>query len=205
MLKFNKYTKMILSKAVVIAVFMLVGMLAANQYTLYKKLGFMKSISDPNGQALRISQIYSSDEELKHQLDDLKQKRDELNDSAINNADLEKILSADEQKYSILTGKGVVKGEGIRIEINHTLVKTQLVDFVNALKNIGAEAISINEVRIINGTPIAQFENQPKYEIKVLGSKDTLYDATVRQGGAFDLIVNGSAEKVNNLVLPEAK
>lgn len=205
MLKFNKYTKEILSKAIIVAIFMLVGMLAANQYTLYKKLGFMKSISDPNGQALRISQIYTSNDQLKKQLEVLNTNRDELNNSALNNDDLSKILTSDQQKYSILTGKTKVAGSGIIIEISHSLVKTQLVDFINALKNIGAEALSINEVRLTNGTPIGQFENLPKYEIKVIGNKDTLYDATTRPGGAFDLIVNGSAEKVDSLILPEAK
>ena len=205
MLKFNKYTKEILSKAVIIAIFMLVGMLAANQFSLYKKLGFMRSISDPNGQALRISQIYSSNDQLKKQLSILNTNRDELSSSASSNADLEGILTADKQKYSVLTGKTKVSGTGIRIEISHSLAKTQLVDFVNALKNIGAEAISINEIRLVNGTPIGQFENLPKYEIKVIGNKDTLYDATTRPGGAFDLIVNGSADKSDTLILPETK
>lgn len=206
MLKFyNKYTREILSKALIVAVFMLVGMLAANQYSLYKKLGFMKSVSDPNGQALRISQIYNSDEQLKKQLSVLSANRDELKNSNQSNADLEKILESDKEKYSILAGTGKVSGEGIQIEISHTLAKTQLIDFINALKNIGAEAISINEIRLINTTPIAQFDNLPKYEIKVIGNKDTLYDSTVRPGGAFDLIVNGNAHKMDNLILPEAK
>jgi uncharacterized protein YlxW (UPF0749 family) len=203
--RFNKYTKEIIFRALIIAAFMLFGMLATNQYSLYKRLGFMESISDPNGQALRISQIYFSNEELKKQLTDLEATKSELDNSAVNSSDLERILQTDKQKYSILSGKGKVQGEGIRIEITHTLAKTQLIDFINALKNIGAEAISINEVRLINGTPISQFENQPKYEMKVIGNKDTLYDATVRNGGAFDLIVNGSAQKMDNLILPEAK
>lgn len=203
--KLNKITREIISKAALVAVFMLFGMLAANQYSLYKKLGFMKSISDPNGQALRISQLYTSNDQLKKQLADLTANRDELTNSTSSNADLESILLSDKRKYSVLTGKGKVTGTGIRIQIDHSLAKTQIIDFVNALKNIGAEAISINEIRLIDGTPLAQFDQLPKYELKVIGSKETLYDATTRPGGAFDLIVNGSAEKIDNLTLPAAK
>jgi len=203
--KFNKITREIISKALIVAVFMLFGMLLANQYSLYKELGFMKSISDPNGQALRISQVYASNEQLKGQIEKLTMTRDELQNSTANNTDLENLLLSDKQRYSVLTGRGKVAGPGITIKIDHTLVKTQLVDFINALKNIGAEALSINGVRLVMGTPISQFENLPKYEIEVIGNKDTIYDATTRPGGAFDLIVNGSAQKSDRIILPEIK
>ena len=187
------------------SLFMLFGMLASNQYTLYKRLGFLKSVSDPNGQALRISQVYAATDKLKSQLYDETQKRDDLNSSATNSSDLEALLKSDLNKYQIMTGEKPVHGEGVKIIIEHVLVQTQLVDFVNALKNIGAEAMSINGVRIVSSTPIGQFANQNHFEINVIGNKDTLYDSTVRPGGAFDLIVNGSAQKMDDLVLPSVK
>ncbi len=205
MLKFNKYSKQIISKALILALFMLFGMLAANQYTLYKRLGFMKSISDPNGQALRISQVYAATEKLKTQLNEDSAKRDELKSSATNSGDLESILKSDQAKYKILSGKSQVSGEGVRINISHLLVQTQLIDFINSLKNIGAESMSINGTRIIGTSVISQFANQSNYEIDVIGNKDTLYDSITRPGGAFDLIVNGQAQKMDNLILPAVK
>ncbi len=205
MLRLNKYSKLIISKALLIAVFMLFGMLASNQYALYKRLGFLKSISDPSGQALRISQVYAATDKLKQQLAADNQKRDELKNSATSSNDLEELLLKDKNKYQIVSGGTQVSGSGIRITISHYLVQTQMIDFINALKNIGAEAMSVNGTRITAVTPIAQFAGQSHYEIDVIGSPDTLYDSVTRPGGAFDLIVNGQAQKMEYLILPAVK
>ena len=205
MLKLNKYSKLIISKALILSVFMLFGMLATNQYTLYKRLGFLKSVSDPEGQAARISQVYASNEKLKDQLESETQKRDELRSSQSSSSDLEKLLNSDLNKYQIMSGRTQVEGSGVRIAISHTLVQTQIIDFINALKNIGSEAISINGIRLTSSAPVSQFADQNHFEILVLGNKDTLQDSITRQGGAFDLIVNGVATKMDNLILPAAK
>jgi len=205
MLKFNKFTQMVFNKVFIIAIFMIVGMMAMNQYGLYRKLGFMKSVSDPNGSALRISQLYNSNEALSKQIAEEQTKLDDLKSASTNSKDLEKLLQADKSKYSIISGKTGVTGPGVQVTIDHDLVASQLVDFVNAIKNIGAEAISLNGVRLTNQTPIKQFANQNPFTMLIIGNPDTLYDSIVRQGGAFDLIVNGKAEKSESLVLPAAK
>ena len=205
MLKFNKYTQMVFNKVFVIAIFMVVGMMAVSQYSLYRKLGFMKSVSDPSGSAMRISQMYNSNEDLQKQILDEQTKLDELKSASTNSKDLEKLLQDDKNKYSIISGKTSVVGPGVLVTINHDLVASQIVDFVNAIKNIGAEAISLNGVRLIAQTPIKQFEGQNPYTMMIVGNSDTLYDSIVRPGGAFDLIVNGKAEKSSSLVLPKAQ
>jgi len=205
MLKFNKYTQMVFNKVFIIAIFMVVGMMAVSQYSLYRKLGFMKSVSDPSGSAMRISQLYNSNEDLQKQILDEQTKLDELKSASTNSKDLEKLLQDDKNKYSIISGKTAVTGPGVLVTINHDLVASQIVDFVNAIKNIGAEAISLNGVRLIAQTPIKQFEGQNPYTMMIIGNSDTLYDSIVRPGGAFDLIVNGKAEKSDSLVLPKAQ
>lgn len=204
MLKFNKFTQMVFNKVFIIAIFMIVGMMAVNQYSLYRKLGFMKSVSDPSGSAMRISQLYNSNEDLQKQITEEQTKLDELKNASSNSKDLEKLLQDDKNKYSIISGKTSVSGPGVKVTISHDLVASQIVDFVNAIKNIGAEAISLNGVRLIAQTPIKQFEGQNPYTMMIVGNSDTLYDSIVRPGGAFDLIVNGKAEKSDSLVLPKA-
>lgn len=205
MLKFNKFTQMVFNKVFIIAIFMVVGMMAVNQYSLYRKLGFMKSVSDPSGSAMRISQLYNSNEDLQKQITEEQTKLDELKSASSNSKDLEKLLQDDKNKYSIISGKTSVAGQGVLVTINHDLVASQIVDFVNAIKNIGAEAISLNGVRLIAQIPIKQFEGQNPYTMMIVGNSDILYDSIIRPGGAFDLIVNGKAEKSNSLVLPAAK
>jgi uncharacterized protein YlxW (UPF0749 family) len=196
---------MVFNKVFIIAIFMVVGMMAVSQYSLYRKLGFMKSVSDPSGSAMRISQLYNSNEDLQKQILDEQTKLDELKSASTNSKDLEKLLQDDKNKYSIISGKTAVTGPGVLVTINHDLVASQIVDFVNAIKNIGAEAISLNGVRLIAQTPIKQFEGQNPYTMMIIGNSDTLYDSIVRPGGAFDLIVNGKAEKSDSLVLPKAQ
>jgi len=91
-----------------------------------------------------------------------------------------------------------------------------LLSLVNKLKEAGAEAVSINEQRImattevsmagsnvnINGTPTA-----PPYYIKAIGNPETLHDAINIRGGIietmkikYNLIV--STDEKQNLVIP---
>jgi uncharacterized protein YlxW (UPF0749 family) len=47
------------------------------------------------------------------------------------------------------------------------------------------------------------FADQPNYQIKVIGNKEVLYDSLMRPGGIFELIINGTAEKSDNIILPK--
>ena len=78
----------------------------------------------------------------------------------------------------------------------------QLIDLINTLKNIGADAITINEQRINNYSSIAQGVFNPPLVIKVIGDSELLYNSLNRSGGIIDQIGNGSVYIENNLVLP---
>ena len=204
-LRFNATTQKFFNRIFIFTIFMVLGMMGMSQYSLYKKLGFVKSLSDPSGSALRISKMYTTNEDLKKQISELTLKRDELNSSAVGSKELEQILLNEKEKYLLLSGATEVIGPGVLIKINHFLVPSQLIDFINAIKNISAEAISINGERLTPTTSISHFANQSSYTIQVVGNKDALYESITRSGGAFDLIVNGQAEKMDELILPKAK
>jgi uncharacterized protein YlxW (UPF0749 family) len=184
--------------------FLIIGILAANQYILYKKIGLTKVNSDPQERAVTVSRLYFENEKLRLQFDDRQTQRIELENATSNNAETQKILEKERAKYQILLGQTEVYGQGIIINMNHTMVLTQIVDFVNALRNSGAEAISINNQRILTNTPFEQFDGKDSYEIKVIGNKDVLYDAITRPGGIFELIINGTAARADYLLLPKA-
>lgn len=97
----------------------------------------------------------------------------------------------------ILAGTTEVRGPGIRARINDEnglLTSTDLVDIVSELRGGGAEAISINGIRVISRTGIIQskgmFVDQklitPPYEIFAIGDPQMLYDALTINGGVRD-------------------
>lgn len=117
--------------------------------------------------------------------------------------------SADKQeelkKYNQLLGLTDVKGEGIimvvtdstqentGIDLNNLIVHdSDLRSLVNELANAGAEAISINDERIVSTTAITCAGNVilingnkvgSPFEIKAIGNQESLYGAITRAGG----------------------
>jgi len=203
MLKFTRVTKAVILRLFSLFVFLLLGLLVANQYILYKRIGLARAVSDPEGRAVRVSKFYTDNEKLREQLNERIQQKNELEESASNNVEVQKLLKAEKEKYEIIAGQTGVQGEGVVVNINHTMVLTQLVDFINALRNSGAEAIAINGKRIITTSAMEPFADQPSYQIKVIGNKEVLYDSLTRPGGIFELIINGAAEKSDNIILPK--
>jgi len=201
----SKITKTIITRLIFIAIFLLLGLIVANQYVLYSRIGFANLGDDPEGTALRISGLYSDNEKLRSQIDERQTQLNELQNASISSNDLQRLLQKDRQKYRIITGEGVVEGSGVIINVDHRMVLTQIIDFVNALKNSGAEAISINEKRIVVDTPLNEFDGKNVFLIKVIGDKETLYSSLTRPGGIFELIINGTAERSDNIVLPKVE
>jgi uncharacterized protein YlxW (UPF0749 family) len=199
----SKISKTIITRFIFVAIFLLLGLVIANQYVLYSRIDFANTQDDPEGTALRLSRLYSDNEKLREQVNERQAQLSELQDASTSANDLRQLLERDEQKYKVMIGDGIVEGGGVIISINHTMVLTQVIDFVNALKNSGAESISINEKRIVSGTPLNEFDGKNVFHIKVIGDKEVLYSSITRPGGIFELIINGTAERSDNLVLPK--
>lgn len=133
---------------------------------------------------------------------------------------------------NILLGLTDVKGDGIIItlkdnnnvslsnigpldNIEYYLVHAgDLVEVVNALKNAGAEAISINGQRITNSTAIYCAGNVVKVngekisspiEIKAIGSPELLYGSMTIPGGYIELLeetgVIVDIKKITNITI----
>lgn len=147
----------------------------------------------------------------------------------------EKDESSKDKEEQIKVGNAVigisdVSGEGVEITLkdnqNITLETATLdmsyyvvhdidiLSIVNELKNAGAEAISINEQRIINTTSItcagnvAQINGEKigaPFVIKAIGSSSTLYEALKRPGGYVELLNSSGIitdiKKSNNIII----
>lgn len=117
-------------------------------------------------------------------------------------------------------GKTDVEGQGIEIIIRETgneevprISADDLLLIVNALKLAGAEAISINDARIINMSDIVDINNSfikvngqrivAPYVIKAIGNQTYLESGLIGNGGYVDELKkighDVSIEKINKV------
>ena len=99
---------------------------------------------------------------------------------------------------------------------NSLVHNLDLVDVVNELFNAGAEAISINDQRIVSTTSIicngniVRINNEKisvPFVIKAIGSPDALYDTMMRPDGYLDLMqdykIKLTVEKKDDITVPK--
>ena len=128
-------------------------------------------------------------------------------------------------KYTIIHGDTDVKGTGIIVryypnetrndggKVKNADITKDLVDLVNELKNAGAEAISVNDIRFTNTSSIEMEKNNimidtqritRPYIIKAIGNSDTMNSSLIRPGGTIELIRMDRA-KIELVIAKEVK
>ena len=153
-------------------------------------------------------------EEIYSELEKAEDKLDEVREVATNNSSVSTDLQKRLKVLNSLTGTIDVKGNGVVITIadnknvtsesisaldnisNYLIHDKDLLILVNELKNAGAEAISINDERIINMSYIAFISDTfikvngqrivAPYIIKAIGNPTYLESALIGNGGPVD-------------------
>lgn len=159
-------------------------------------------------------------DEIDVKLKETDNKISEYNKELDNNQNSSKILEAEVKEAEKKLGYTDVKGEGIIVTISDgekNIEYYDILDLVNELNSAGAEAISVNDERIVSTTDITQVElriilvNTRKisgpYTIKAIGDKKALEAALVIKGGYVDRlkIVDGKGIEIkqeDNIIVP---
>lgn len=155
-----------------------------------------------------------ADEELKVNNNKIKEYQDRIksNDAA------GELLEEDLEKAKMLLGLTDVKGSGVIITLSDnndtTVISTDLLDLVNELNSAGAEAISINEQRIVNMTDIVDVSDfimvngkriTSSYTIKAIGDVTYLQsELSIKKGFLDKYKTNGytiSIKTDDNIVI----
>lgn len=152
--------------------------------------------------------------EKEEALDELERVEGRLNAIEKEMADEDEIIKGlveDTEKYKIIAGITDVQGPGILVTIRDPEITDEyqedisvitynyelLLSLVNKLKEAGAEAISINENRIVQTTEISLagshiningIATAPPYNIKALGNPDTLHNTITIRGGTVEVM-----------------
>ncbi|HHV74097.1 DUF881 domain-containing protein [Thermoanaerobacterium sp. R66] len=161
----------------------------------------------------KLNQVQKERDELKKQINDLEAKISNYENSAAKSSTVTKSLKDDLDKYKELAGLSDVEGPGIIVTINDGNTQLQpgadqtaflvhdedLLNIVNELRAAGAEAISINDQRLVATSEIRMIGNTidinsvrftPPYVVKAIGNPDTLEAALRLKGGIIDTLSN---------------
>lgn len=158
-------------------------------------------------------------EEVEVKLEDTNSKIEEYKTQMSSEEDATELLEKELEEAEKFVGYTDVRGEGIIITLEDNNFKNierfDLISLVNELKLAGAEAISINDERVVANTDIALINNSiilvnsrrisGPYVVKAIGDKKYLESAITIKGGYLDEIkanektINYTIE--NNIVI----
>jgi len=101
-------------------------------------------------------------------------------------------LREDLLRIRMWSGTTPVSGPGVTITIRGSISASSMADLLNEIRNAGAEAIAVGDVRIVTGTVVAgptgalSVENTALgdvIEVRVIGSPQLLVGSLTRAGG----------------------
>lgn len=142
-------------------------------------------------------------EETNEQYEETTAKIQEYKQNKQSNEETEKLVDEELAQINMSLGNTDVQGEGIEITLRDTdneeisrINSDDLLLIVNALKSAGAEAISINDERIINMSDIVDINGSfikvngqrilAPYVIKAIGNQSYLESILTGNGGPVD-------------------
>ena len=141
-------------------------------------------------------------EEVETKLEDTNQKIDEYRKQMTSEEDAVELLRKEVDEAHKFLGYTDVQGEGIVITLEDNsfvnIESSDLLSLVNELKLAGAEAISINDERVVSSTDVALINNRivlvngkrisGPYIVKAIGDMKYLESAITIKGGFVDLL-----------------
>ena len=142
-------------------------------------------------------------EETNQKYEETIEKIEEYKTKSASNEETEEIMEEELEQVDMSLGKTDLQGEGIEVILRETdneeiarINADDLLVIVNSLKMAGAEAISINEERIINMTDVVDISETfikingkrilSPYIIKAVGNSSHLESALTGNGGHLD-------------------
>lgn len=173
------------------AVALLIGVLLVGQLRSQAPAIELSSLSAQDLSTL-IETLQQRNAELSDGLADLRdQIRDYEREEALGQSTLD-LTREDLERFLAFAGLVPVTGQGITLQVEGDFDPTNVNDLVYELRNAGAEAIAVDEIRItarsvavlgaeaieIDGVPIGRY-----FEIRAIGSPQGLQSAMERPGG----------------------
>lgn len=176
---------------------LLLGFLVINQARYFET--YVASVGrDRNEDVFRQIQILkTSTKELSEEIKNLERQLEQIS------GDVQALesINIEIEKNEIIAGEVDVFGPGIKIEIDADLTEIWFIDLTNELFTNGAEAVSVNNIRLTGKT--AGFDTLPNEQVMInnvilnrpyifsaIGDKPTIADTLKMPGGILDRMQN---------------
>jgi uncharacterized protein YlxW (UPF0749 family) len=164
------------------------GIFLVSQF--YSSSEYKKVIQPENSEtlALEVAKLTKTNSDLRQEVKSLTSTLDSYKDTSESGKKLYEKYLSDKELYDIINGNAPKTGQGVSVMVTGSLGTAQIVDLVNAIKNMGSGMISINGKRLVINTDLSQFAGKDDYKIDVLGNSKLLDSAIKRKGGILEQI-----------------
>jgi uncharacterized protein YlxW (UPF0749 family) len=139
-----------------------------------------------------VGNLNTENDRLRSQVSDLQTQLDELrSDHAVGASSVEQI-QAELAKIRAWSGLDRVAGQGVTITVSGDIDARGVNDLLNELRNAGAEAVAIEDVRVVARTTVSGlpgsldvngFLLHDPFRIRAIGRPETLVGSLTRAGG----------------------
>jgi uncharacterized protein YlxW (UPF0749 family) len=181
------------SRLTVAAVAAILGVLAVGQLHGQSGAPALAGLSATDLTQL-VANLTTGNDELRAEVTSLEDQRSRLQDAHDRGETAVDQLAADLARIRAWAGLTQVEGQGIAIVVRGPIGGDGVEDLLNELRNAGAEAISVDGVRIVTGVVVAgaagalSVENHAigdAFEIRAIGSPQILTGTLTRTGGVI--------------------
>jgi uncharacterized protein YlxW (UPF0749 family) len=179
------------SQLTVAVVAFLLGLLVVVQLRSQTGGSALEAVSTQNLTAL-VANVNSQNDRLRLEISTLTAQLDELRANRATGATSVDQIASDLARIRAWTGLDPVSGRGVTITVGGKIEAAAVEDLINELRNAGAEAIAIEDYRVVAGTTVSGqsgsldvdgFLLGDPFRIRVIGTPETLVGSLTRAGG----------------------
>jgi len=164
------------------------GVFIVSQYFTGRNVKKVTAPENNEVLALEVAKLTKTNSDLRLEVKKLTSDLDAYSDSNRSQKELYEKYQQDTARFDQANGIVKKQGQGVLISIEGGMSTPQLVDLVNAIKNIGSDLFAINNQRILLNTNLSQYAGLGHYEIMVLGNSSMLKNSMERKGGIIETI-----------------
>lgn len=178
---------------------LILGALVVRQFYLQKKINQVSQPKAGEALAYQVAELIKDNSRSQEQITNLEEQYNKLEKSSTDLKTAKETLEEKNKVYQVILGTAEVQGPGVIITFDEKIHSTQLIDLINALKNIGIDSISINNKKITPTSSVNSGLFNPPIIVKAIGNSDLLTDSLTRPGGIIPQIGLGNVEKKDHL------
>jgi len=173
------------------AVALLLGFLVVVQLKVQQSSPGLAALSAQDLTSL-VANLNTRNDQLRTEVARLEQELAGLNGAQARGETSVDQIGRDLARLRAWAGLERVAGPGVTITVSGRIEGAGVEDLINELHNAGAEAIAVDDVRVVPGSVVAgpesglSIENTPlgdPFEIRAIGSPETLTGSLTRNGG----------------------